>query len=285
MNGRKLTISVLIVTYNNAHTITGCLRALEAQTFRDFEVLVMDNASRDRTLECLADFRYVRVIKSQKNTGFGAAMNALSAQAQGEYLFMLNPDCLCGPGVLAGLLDFAKTHQGAIAPALYYPDGKYQPSARDFPSYSNVIFSRRSPFYQLGIVSPERGGYLILNKSAPVPAVSATALFISRDSFMRAGGFDERFFMYLEDIDFCRTLTRMKIDIWYVPDVRVTHILGASSKAASLKARYHHHLSMYKYFTKHFPRQYIKNAMLSVFLVAGFGVTTLLRVFTPKGRQ
>jgi len=280
-----IKISILIATFNSASTIGQCLQSLSQQSFTDFEILIYDNASGDTTLEQIAKFENIKIYSGQKNIGFGAAINKLAEKAEADYLFILNPDCVCPPETLAQLYDFACTHPGAISPALIYPDGKPQVSARSFPGFKNIIFSRRSPIFQLGLAKTGDAGYLYLDRPATVPAVSGTALFISYEVFRRLGGFDERFFMYLEDIDLCQRLAEEKVDVWYLPDVKISHVLGASSASAALKASFHHHYSMYKYFTKHYPRNKIKNLLLFFLLGAGLIVSVVMKALRIRRRK
>jgi N-acetylglucosaminyl-diphospho-decaprenol L-rhamnosyltransferase len=278
-------ISILIVTFNNASTIELCLESLQRQTFTEFKILIFDNASGDSTIRKISKNSDIKMFSGEKNIGFGAAINKLAEKAEADYLFILNPDCICPPETLARLYDFARIHPGAVSPALIYPDGKPQASARSFPSYKNIIFSRRSPLFQLGLTKTGDAGYLAFDQPAKVPAISGTAMFIRSELFRQIGGFDERFFMYLEDIDFCRRLAEKEIDVWYLPDVKVSHVLGASSNSAALKASFHHHCSMYKYFTKHFPRNKIKNLLLLFLLGAGFVISVITKILGIKRRK
>jgi GT2 family glycosyltransferase len=263
-------ISVLIVTYNNASTIDNCLGALYKQSYASYEFCVWDNASVDNTVEKLRQYRNLKFTSSPKNVGFAASMNHLTAQASGKYLFILNPDCLCPPETMQSLWEFAESHAGAISPALIFPNGQIHPSARELPDYSNILFSRRSPLSLFGAIGAEKAGFVVPDRAAKVPAVSATALFIPKSVYESVGGFDERFFLYCEDLDLCRKLNDRKTDIWYLPELRIVHLLRVSSRKNPLRPLYHHHRGILKYFTKYYPRNYIKNSILFVMLVFGF---------------
>ena len=282
---KNIKISVLIVTYNNIKTIDACLNSIDELAYRGCEILVRDNASPDKTGQHLRNRNGIIFFPADSNIGFGAAVNYLAARAGGEYLFLLNPDCLCPAGFFEKLMKFAAAHDGAISPALEYPSGAPQESARLFPTHGNIIFSRRSPFFYLGLTGASKAGYISPVEAARVPAVSATAILIKRDLFEKVGGFDERFFMYGEDIDLCKRLSDAGIEIWYVPDLKIKHLLGASSEKAALRTAYYHHLSIFKYFTKHFPKAYIKNLVLACMLSMGFVIMALLRLFGLKRRK
>lgn len=278
-------LSVLIVTYNSIDTINDCLDSIESQTLKDYEILIRDNASSDGTASLLKSRQGVVFFKENRNIGFGAAVNYLAQKARGEYLFILNPDCVCPPDLFESLDEFAGLHEGVISPALEYPGGEPQLSARELPTYSNIIFSRRSPLYYLGFTQAPRAGYIQCKKETKVPAVSATALYIRQGDYEKTGGFDERFFMYGEDLDLCKRLSAKNIDIWYLPQLKIKHILGASSKKLPLKTAYYHHLSIFRYFTKHHPHNYIMNAILMILLSGGLIFTALMNLSGLKRRK
>ncbi|OQX92967.1 MAG: hypothetical protein B6D58_00300 [candidate division Zixibacteria bacterium 4484_95] len=274
----KHKISVLIVTFNNAHTIIDCIDSLKRQSLKDFEILIRDNNSKDSTLDLVKQYNDVVVYSSQKNEGFAPAVNYLSSKAKGEYLFILNPDCVCPPETLEVLYEFEQKKNGVISPLLVYPDGRFQPSARTFPDYKNILFSRRSPLYMLGLTRVDKAGYIQPEMPTKVQAVSATALFLAKKVFNSVGGFDERFFLYLEDIDLCLRLGARDIDIWYMPSLKIRHSLGASSSKSRVRSMYHHHISMLKYFKKHFPRNHVKNFVLTLLLAFGFLISLTFMV-------
>lgn len=276
--GNKAKISVLIVTYNNAGTINACLDSLAAQSFDSLEILIRDNASADNTLALLENRGDVNLYACKENIGFGAAMNYLASKANGKYLFLLNPDSVCPNDLLEQLYTFAQIHPGAISPALEYPDGSAQPSARVLPTYSNIIFSRRSPLYWLGLAKTSSAGYLSPESDTKVPAVSATALFIEKGIFTGLDGFDQRFFMYGEDLDLCKRLGDAHHDIWYLPELKVKHVLGESSKRVSLRTSYYHHCSILKYFTKHYPGCFAANFVLGLLLAGGLCFSVLMKL-------
>ncbi len=283
--GDRILISVLIVTYNNANTIGNCIDSLYAQNFPSLEILVRDNDSSDSTVEVVNALGDVNLFACKENIGFGAAMNYLAERAVGEYLFILNPDCICPENSLQQLYDFAKSHPGAVSPALVYPDGTPQPSSRELPTYSSIIFSRRSPLYILGLARTKSAGYLRPENNVKVPAVSATALLINRQIFSDIGGFDQRFFMYGEDLDLCKRLGNGGHDIWFMPGIELKHILGESSKSVSLRTSYNHHISIYKYFRKHHPDRFFSNLFLGILLTGGFCFSVLLKIMGIKRRK
>jgi len=276
------TVSILIITYNNFNTITNCLDSIFNQTFNSLEILILDNDSSDGTVNLIKSIPNVKVFESSVNLGFSAGVNFLASKASGDYLFLLNPDCECQPDTVSRLVAFQGSNQGAVSASLQYKDGRIQQSAREFISYDNVIFSRKSILHQFRITDTRQAGYLSPEKPSKVPAVSATALLIKAADFKRVDGLDERYFLYLEDIDFCRKLGINRIDVWYNPEIVVTHLLGKSSENSKVKASYYHHLSMFKYFTKHYPDNYIRNAFLTLLLLIGLILSSVIFLIRSK---
>jgi GT2 family glycosyltransferase len=244
----------------------------------------VDNDSRDGTKEFLDSLTIKKVI-SEKNRGFGAGVNIGRSMADGAYLFFLNPDTILPPGTLKSLHDFACQNPSAaiISPTIIWPDGKLQPHARHFPSRLDFFFGRGSPLFKLGITHERMAGYIEpSNGPLKAPAVSATALFMISDLFRQLGGFDERFFMYLEDLDFCRRAAQAGYDIWLLPDIRVIHRWRQSSKGRPYFSSYHHHLSVLKYFGKHNRHQFLRNFTLLLALAAGFVVSSLMTLVSRR---
>lgn len=275
-------ISILIVTYNNAATIDNCIDALLKQSYQSFEILIWDNASIDSTGDRIRRYPDIQFIEWPKNIGFGKAMNKLAEKARGKFLFILNPDCMCPPQTLARLLEFSQSNSGVISPALMYPDGSIQPSARRLPDYKNLFFSRRSPLGHLGWFDSQKAGFIMPDSPSAVPVIPATALFILKTLFDDIGRFDERFFLYCEDIDLCRKLRDRNVHIWYLPDLRITHLLRVSSRKAPIKSLYFHHRSLFKYFTKYYRHEYIRNSLLFVILAGGFIVSAIFSLISKR---
>jgi GT2 family glycosyltransferase len=156
-----------------------------------------------------------------------------------------------------------------------------QLSARRFPRRRDFLLGRGSPFFKLGLTGERRAGYVTVDgdEAVNVPAVSATALLIKTALFRRIGGCDERFFLYLEDLDLCRSVRDMGLNIALLPSVKVTHSWRESSRKRPYFSSFHHHLSVFKYFRKHYPHQWLRNLVLLSALVAGFAVSLIIIAF------
>lgn len=191
---RKPAVSVIIVAYNSGRYLKGCLAGLAAQEFRDFEILIFDNSSSDGSIEALGALPpATRVIRSPDNLGFAAGNNRAAQQVQADWIALLNPDTVPAPGWLAELM----------AAQRRYPD---------CPMFGSTQVSLEKPdrldgvgdcYHWLGFYW--RGGYGHLLPAPPGDAETfspcAAAALYRRSVFLEAGGFDERFFCYGEDVD------------------------------------------------------------------------------------
>lgn len=270
------------MSFNSLGYLKKCLASISRQEGVAFETMVIDNGSSDSTVEFL-NAQSCKSIISPKNLGFGAAVNRAAETATGKYLLILNPDTVLPKECLSQLCAYADHlgDFGLLSPVFVHPDGRTQPSARNYPSRNRFLISRGSPLFKLGISGEEDAGYLIPKGNDPilVPAVSATALFIKRSLFQEIGGFDSRYFMYLEDLDLCRRLRELKMTIWLLPSIKVIHNWGQSSNTRPYFALFHHHLSVLKYFRKHYPSQWLYNSLLAIALGCGIFVSSALIMF------
>jgi N-acetylglucosaminyl-diphospho-decaprenol L-rhamnosyltransferase len=275
----RCRISNIIVSYNCLESLKACVESLENQTGEESEIIVIDNHSNDGTVDFLKEQKF-KTILSQKNLGYGTAVNRAAGQAEGKYLFILNPDTQLPPTSLDIIYRYAEDNPGVglISPALRYPDGRLQLSARRFPERRDFLMGRGSPLFLLGLTGEREAGYIAPHGDEPmdVPAVSATALFVRSELFHRIGGCDERFFLYLEDLDLCRRIRDIGLKVILLPSVTIFHSWRKSSRKRPYFSSFHHHLSVFKYFQKHDPDQWLYNLMLLFALAAGFVVSFVI---------
>lgn len=186
--------SVLIVNYNSGARLAKCLAHLAAQSFRDFEVIVIDNASADGSEAAVAVAPIAaRLIAAGSNLGFAAANNLAAREARGQWLVFLNPDAYPEPGWLEALMAAAARYPGADA------FGSAQLDAAD----PGIIDGAGDVYHVLGV--PYRGHFgwpaELLPEDGECFAPCAAAAMYRRSVFEALGGFDERFFCYGEDVD------------------------------------------------------------------------------------
>ena len=226
----KLDVSVIIVTYRSEKHIKPLLDSLKkGQGNLKLETIIVDNYGQDDTLK-IAKTHPLQPLTFQSvtNQGFSRGVNQALKHAHGRYIFLLNPDCRLVGNCLPTLIEFAdkKPCLGAIAPHLVFPDGKSQPSVMNLPSIWGAFRE-----YFLGIQGAFNK-YLPQSISRVEVAVMA-ALLIPQKVIKEIGNLDERFFLYYEDIEFCRRLKKNKLPIYYLPRVKIKHVHGASGNFKS----------------------------------------------------
>ena len=254
----KPKLSVVIVNYFSERSLVRCLRSIENQS-DPIEVIVVDNGSQQRRWAGLLAAHPAVVWHSMgTNAGFSAACNAGASRARSRKLLFLNPDTrvLAGSlGALARALD-SREYSGAILGcAVYNGDGSVQLSCRRFPNWKTFFAGRFSLLTRLFPANSWSAGYLMgdfdRQSVRRVDWVSGAALAMRKSTFERLGGFDERFFVYFEDVDLCHRAADMGIPTCYLPEARVEHVIGGSSRGVPYRALAYRHRSMWTYYKHH----------------------------------
>ncbi|MDO8582169.1 MAG: glycosyltransferase family 2 protein [bacterium] len=265
-----MDLSIIIVSWNVRKYLECCLASIAAGAEGlSFEVFVVDNASQDATREWLVNYESgirnngrhpfhnsLFIIHNSTNRGFAAANNQAIAQAKGKYILLLNPDTeLCTTpnfvqhSVLYMMLRFMETHprSGILGPKLLNSDGTLQPSVRRFPNaWGPLLFS-------LGM-SPKR--YLATDidytKAQQVDQVMGAAFLIRRELINAIGMLDEKFFIWFEEVDYCKRAKSAGWEVWYTPDAVVLHHGGESfAQVLTMKKQWMYSKSLLYYFRKH----------------------------------
>jgi hypothetical protein len=250
-------VSALIVNFRAYGELTSCLHALKNNAESDLEVVVVDHATvADAATGLVEQFPRVHLIGIDANPGFGAGVNRAARVAHGKYFLLLNPDAVLHGSAAQQLAEWLDHHPnvGAVGPLVMNADGSVQASARWFPGFTTFFAGRASwltrawpqnPWSRRNLVAPEKSG-------APIDVdwVSGACMMIRREAFEAVAGFDERFFLYWEDADFCFRLKRAGWSVVYHPGERVTHLTGRSSARAHRQSLVAFHRSAYRYFRK-----------------------------------
>ena len=232
-------ISILIVSWNVRDLLLACLAALpDAVADATYEVILVDNASQDGTVDAVREaFPQVQIIANQENRGFTGGNNQALALARGRSLLLLNPDTRPLPGSIAELHRFLQSHPdvGAVGPRLWYGDGSPQPNRRRFPTLSTLFTeSTIIQHYLPGL--PLFAHYIMADQPddqvQEVDWLVGAALMVRREVYQQVGGLDEGFFMYSEELDWCRRIKAAGWRICYDPAAEIIHYEGKSSEQA-----------------------------------------------------
>ena len=234
---RTIVAAVIIVSFNTREVLRACLASLQQQQGAGaVQVIVVDNASRDGSAAMVArNFAHCTLVRSAVNLGFAAANNVAFALTDARYLVLLNPDALLKPGALQQAIGhMERTPRAGLGGGLLQDmRGQLQPSGRLFPSLLNEML------VQSGLAAryPASRFFGRFDRSwadprqaSQVDWVPGAFCIIRASALAQSGPFDERFFLYYEEVDLCRRIAQAGYQIWYWPDVVIEHIGGASSK-------------------------------------------------------
>lgn len=226
---KEMELSIIIVSYNTKRLLQKCLDSLGAEKkSKDREIIVIDNASMDGSWQMVQEkFPLVKLVKNTENMGFAKAVNKGISLAEGKSILLLNSDTEASENTLADLLEFEKKVRPAIIGLrMLNADGSIQPSVFRLPT-ARGAFSE----YWLGKKGSFSKYWPVGEESREVEAVSGGAMLISRAVLDKIGYFDERYFMYFEDMDFCRRARKAGFKIYYLPSAKVIHVHGASGRS------------------------------------------------------
>jgi N-acetylglucosaminyl-diphospho-decaprenol L-rhamnosyltransferase len=266
-------LTIVIVSWNVGELLRRCLQSILA-TELDVEVVVVDNASIDGSPEMVrAAFPQVRLIANDENRGFTAANNQGLAVAQGRCLLLLNPDTEVVADALATMVRYLEAHPtvGALGPRLLFPDGRQQPSRRRFPTLATALVESTVIQEWWAENRILRRYYMADTPDdaiQPVDWVVGACLLVRRDVYGQVGGLDEGFFMYSEELDWCKRIKDAGWEVVYLPTATVIHHEGKSSEQVVPARHIRFQTSKVRYFRKH--HGWLQAEMLRWFLLATY---------------
>jgi len=228
-----MKLSIIIPSYNTKKLLQECLESIKRQSRgikdQEVEIIVVDNNSSDGTVDYLGKVVKNKTIQSiflDQNWGFAGAVNKGIKKAQGRWLLLLNADTQVQGETLKKALEFAEKHPlSIIGLKLVNFDGSIQPSVFHLPSLGGAIrefWLGQEDSFQKYIPQTE--------EPVRVDAVTGAAMLIPRKVIKKVGLFDEKYFFYFEDLDYCRRAKKLGVKIYYLPSVRVFHHHGAAGK-------------------------------------------------------
>ena len=281
-------LSVVIVSWNVCDLLRRCLASVlgASQPADDdlapmsdsepsIEIIVVDNASTDGSPEMVrAEFPQVRLIANPDNRGFTAGNNQGLVESTGRFLLLLNPDTEIVGAALSTMMAYMDAHPevGALGPRLCYPDGSLQPSRRRFPTLATALVES-TVVQEWWRDNPLLRRYYMADTSdeaiQPVDWVVGACLLVRREVYDQVGELDEGFFMYSEEMDWCKRIKDAGWKVVYLPTAVVIHHEGKSSEQVVPARHIHFQSSKVRYFRKHHGA--LQAEALRAFLLATYG--------------
>ncbi|HEY7198742.1 MAG TPA: glycosyltransferase family 2 protein [Candidatus Dormibacteraeota bacterium] len=259
MTAGKPLVSAIVVNWNARDRLLDCLRAFYACSDVPAEAVVVDNASRDGSVEAVAaEFPEAKLIRHQVDVGCGRAHNAGLQVAEGRFILVMSPDITVMPGCVGRLADFllVRPDAGAVGPRLQRPDGLLDESSRrGFPSPGATL----AHLTGLGKVFPHNErlnrysmGHLPATETHEIDAGTAACMMVRRGAIDRVGFFDPDYFRFGEDLDLCFRLKSGGWKVFYLPTARVMHAKSVTSKQETSRELWEFHQAMWTFHHKHY---------------------------------
>jgi N-acetylglucosaminyl-diphospho-decaprenol L-rhamnosyltransferase len=283
-------VAAVVVNFNTGAHLVDCVRSIRAEGVDT--IVVVDNGSEDNSLDALAAADpSTRTLRMERNLGYGSAANRGVAATTSAYVLVMNADTVVEPGMVKALVAAleADPHLGVIGPRLDNSDGTLYPSVRQFPNMGDSI----GHAFLVDVAPNNRftRRYRMLDwdhrEARRVDWVSGACFLVRREAFDAVGGFDEAYFMYLEDVDLCWRLGRAGWGAGYEPAAGVMHVQGVSTARAPYRMVVAHHRSMLRFWWRSTPPPHRALAPLVVvgLIVRAAAEVTRRALAEPKTRD
>lgn len=262
----KPSVSVIILSFDTKDITDKCLAKLDVARKAaekekiEVEVIVLDNASSDGSVQMIREkYSWVDLMISEENTGFARGNNMAMAKAKSDYFLLINSDVFVEKETLIKAISYFEKHPDCdvLGCRLSYPNGSFQPSGGDLPGPGNIVT------WLIGIelipiaynivspIHPKNISYF--SKDREVGWVTGALMMLKKEVYKRTKGFDENFFMYTEEVEWCRRIKKAGFKIFYTPSFSVVHVGKASSKFVETTPLVREMTGMKLFFKKHHP--------------------------------
>lgn len=265
-----IDLSIIIVNYNVKEFLKNLLDSInKAAQNLTLEIIVVDNASDDGSTEMIKEkFPDIILIENKSNVGFGKANNQGLKIAKGRFILLINPDTLVAEDTFQKMIEFFDSHPdvGMAGCKILNPDGTLQLACRrSFPgpwtAFTKVtglstLFPKSKLFARYNLT------FLDENQTYEVDAISGSFMMLRKEVYGKVGGFDEQFFMYGEDLDFCYRIQKAEYKIFYVHTTQIIHYKGESTKRSTLDETKIFYQAMHLFVKKHLSTSLIVEMIL-----------------------
>jgi len=281
----RFQLTIIIVNFNTKNLLKKNLTSIYKYTKNlDFEIIVVDNASKDGSKEMVKkEFPQVKLIENKENLGFSKANNQAIKISKGKYILLLNSDTEIKDNIFKKMLDFMEKNQNAalISPKILFKNGQLDQVVRGEIDLLSAFLS---------IFGIKRERYFLKNwnpiEPVEVKRIAFTAALFRKKVFKEVGLLDSDFVIYFEDADYCKRLTKKGFKIYYLPQISLFHFGGASSTFNYEKTLNHYICSLKLFYQKHEAKKY----PLFLNLLIYFGIEILRlkmllgKFFNPQKR-
>jgi len=254
----EVEVSIIIVSWNVSSLLKHCLKSLQDNSRLQSEIIVIDNASRDGTSEMVKrNFPKVKLIENKKNFGFAYAVNQGISLTRGKYILLLNPDTVILPRSIELAVKYlaSRPEAGILGGEILNPDLSRQPSCRRFPDFLSqalILLKLHHFFPHLPVFKKYFAEDFSYLETAEVDQVMGAFFLIKREVIEKIGPFDENFFLWFEEVDFCRRAKKMGYKVIFYPKAKIIHHGAESFKQVlALRSQIYFNKSLLYYFKKH----------------------------------
>lgn len=263
-----MLLSIIIVNFNALNLLKKCLDSIQQNVTISYEIILIDNHSTDGSVAFIhKNYPKIKFIENQENLGFSRANNQGLEISQGDYVLFLNNDTEVLPDSLEKLLQFLQENPdvGAVGPQLFYPDGRFQHSTGWYPSIWNEWKMKNI------VKKLDAGDKTFLDKLAQqfqqqqeVDWITGACILTRYDLVTELGGFDEKMFMFFEDVDLCKRIQNAGYRIVYFPEAKIIHHQGITYKGKRDTKKTIYRQSQKYYYSKY--NSWLENVFLFFYL-------------------
>jgi len=250
-----------------------------------FEVILVDNSSKDDGLESILKcYTKIQFINNSKNLGFARANNQGAKIASGDFLFFINPDTIMTEGAVESMLDYIRSDSsiGILGPKVLNSDQTIQYSCRKFPTIWSGLFNRYSLTTRLFPNNRYSRDYLMLdydhNSTRSVDWVSGCCMMIPAPIFKKINGFDENYFLFIEDVDLCQDIKKQGLRVVYFPNAKIFHKISSSNTCSTSRVIIKRHQGMIYYNQKYGKTSLLIQYMINSIIMARCLLQILLNI-------
>lgn len=265
----NVVVSIIIVNYNTDKLLIDCVKSVSSSMrLSDFELIVVDNSSSDESLiEFKKEYPDVFLINNKENVGFSKAVNQTLKTIKGQFVLLLNPDTVIEHGSIDKMISFMQDNPqtGVCGPAIYNPDKTLQMSSHHFPRLLDIFFDKThlsKIFSKNPLFGRYQMSYWAHDTTREVDWLTGACLMVRTELLNQINGFDERFFMFCEDIDLCLRIKQKGFKSVFLPQAKIIHYKSGSSNIIRNKAPIMAWESLIMFWQKHY-------GQFSAFLLKG----------------